>query len=100
MASCDNCKGTGSVPDADGYSIPCRVCKQKAKVICSVCRGGRYAQCATCNGLKVRKTIPTGDYKSLLEEKLCKRCSGTGGVFTKVLFPCPFCEGLGRFPSK
>jgi serine/threonine-protein kinase len=102
MAPCTACNGTGSVvfPGGDGDLAPCRTCKQKAKVICPTCGGGRVARCAVCNGLKIRKTVPTGDWKGLLLEKLCKACNGMGGPFTRALFPCPACEGLGRFPPK
>ncbi len=100
MAPCDNCNGTGSVTDEEEYPIPCRVCKQKKKVICPACRGGRYTACPACNGAKVRKTIPTGEYKAFLTAHICKRCDGTGAAFARTPFPCPLCDGLGRFPKR
>jgi len=113
MAPCETCNGTGNVIFGGGMGggrfgdrggggglTPCKVCRQKGKVICPTCGGGRYAKCATCNGAKVRKTIPVGDYKGLLETSLCKSCGGTGGVFARTLYPCPSCDGLGRFPKQ
>ncbi len=110
MAPCSNCNGTGNVTAVGGggggfgrrggFFVPCKTCKQKGNVVCPACGGGRIAKCATCNGAKVRKSIPTADFKSFLEASPCKSCSGTGGVFTQALYPCPSCEGLGRFPGK
>jgi hypothetical protein len=117
MAPCETCAGTGNTtmmgtaPAAGGGFfgggrrgglglIPCKTCKQKGKVICPTCGGGRVAKCTGCAGLKVRKTVPSTEFKTHLEASPCKACGGTGGVFENTLYSCPACEGLGRFPAR
>jgi serine/threonine protein kinase len=111
MAPCEPCNGTGNVSPMGGGGfggggrlrggyVPCKACKQKGKVICPTCGGGRVAKCTGCNGMKVRKTVPSAEFKAHLEANLCKSCGGTGGVFETTLYSCPSCEGLGRFPAR
>jgi serine/threonine protein kinase len=108
IADCDKCKGTGRIKEGDsgglgsyfGGMVPCPACKQKGKLTCPVCLGGRLAKCDKCEGKKIRRTIPGAEFVELVGSHLCPACSGTGGVYSKIGYPCPDCGGMGRFPSK
>jgi serine/threonine protein kinase len=103
MADCDRCRGSGRVKESDtggmGYTgtIPCPGCKQKGKVLCPVCQGGKIARCEKCDGKKVKKAVAAAEFQDVLEPQRCGACRGTGNVFARVAFPCPSCEGVGRF---
>jgi hypothetical protein len=107
IAECERCKGSGRVKENDltgmgfgGYTVPCPVCKQKGRFICPVCQGGKIARCEKCEGKKVRKLVAGSEFQDALGAGLCATCSGSGSVFPRVAFPCPDCDGLGRFPQK
>ncbi len=106
IAECERCKGAGRVKENDltgmGFSgtVPCPVCKQKGRFICPVCQGGKVAKCDKCEGKKVRKLVAGSEFLDTLGAHLCPTCSGSGSVFPRVAFPCPDCDGLGRFPQK
>jgi serine/threonine-protein kinase len=105
MADCDRCKGTGRVkenPDSNftfGYTVPCPVCKQKGKLLCPLCQGGKVQKCEKCDGKKVKKTMTSGDFADVLSASGCAACGGTGSVFPRTAYPCPDCDGFGRFPT-
>jgi DnaJ-class molecular chaperone len=106
IAECDRCKGSGRVKENDltgmGLSgtLPCPICKQKGRFLCPVCQGGKVAKCDKCEGKKVRKLAAGSEFQDTLAAHLCPTCVGSGSLLARVAFPCPDCDGLGRFPSK
>jgi DnaJ-class molecular chaperone len=106
IAECERCKGSGRVKENDltgmGFSgtVPCPVCKQKGRFLCPVCQGGKVAKCDKCEGKKVRKLVAGSEFQDTLGAHLCPSCSGSGSLFPRVAFPCPDCDGLGRFPQR
>jgi serine/threonine-protein kinase len=106
IAECEKCKGSGRVKENDltgmGLSgtVPCPGCKQKGRFLCPVCQGGKVAKCDKCEGKKVRKLVAGSEFQDTLGVQLCPTCSGSGSLFPRVAFPCPDCDGVGRFPSK
>jgi hypothetical protein len=105
MADCDRCKGTGRVKEnADsnftfGYTVPCPVCKQKGKLLCPTCQGGKVQKCEKCDGKKVKKMMPSAEFSDVLSAYVCNACGGTGSVLPRTGYPCPDCDGFGRFPT-
>ena len=104
VADCDRCKGTGRIKESDGMgffgTVPCPGCKQKGRILCPVCQGGKIARCEKCEGKKIRKVVAGAEFRDVLEPHRCADCRGTGGVFSRVAFACPSCDGTGRFPSR
>jgi serine/threonine-protein kinase len=106
IAECEHCKGTGRIKENDltgtGFpsTVPCPVCKQKGRFICPVCQGGKIARCEKCEGKKVRKLVAGSEFQDTLGAALCPTCSGSGSLFPRTAYPCPDCDGLGRFPQK
>jgi serine/threonine-protein kinase len=106
IAECEKCKGLGRIPENDltgmglSGSVPCPICKQKGRFLCPICQGGKVAKCDKCDGKKVRKLVGGSEFQDTLGAHLCPSCAGSGSVFPRVAYPCPDCEGLGRFPQK
>jgi DnaJ-class molecular chaperone len=110
VVDCPKCKGSGRVQEGGGNgfgfgrlmrtSVPCTDCKQKGKIACPGCAGQKSFKCKTCDGRKTRKSVPTEEYKPFLQADLCPECQGRGSAFGRMAYPCPACEGLGRFATR
>jgi serine/threonine-protein kinase len=106
IAECEKCKGSGRIKENDltgmGLSgtIPCPTCKQKGRFLCPVCQGGKVAKCDKCDGKKVRKLVAGSEFQDTLGAHLCSTCAGSGSIYAHVAYPCPDCDGLGRFSQK